>query len=45
MQPYKDIHLKKYSYDELREISLSDTNGYGKIYWVSANFIGKLKAE
>ncbi|MCK5148640.1 PD40 domain-containing protein [bacterium] len=43
MQPFNDMYEKNYSYAELKEISLSYTNGYAKIYWVSASFIDELK--
>ena len=43
--PFKDIEEKNYTFSELKRRTLSYENGQGKIYWVSADFIKKLKPE
>ncbi|MCK5148632.1 PD40 domain-containing protein [bacterium] len=44
-QPNIDIHRKKYSYAELKEMSIRNITSYDKIYWVSTSFIDELKPE
>ncbi|MBN2134682.1 MAG: PD40 domain-containing protein [Acidobacteria bacterium] len=43
--PFKDIENKNYTFSEMRKKALSFENGHGKIYWVNADIINKLKSQ
>ena len=45
MRPKNNIGINQYTYEELRESQLSNTNGDSKIHWVSTSFIEKLRPE
>jgi hypothetical protein len=45
LEPYNDFDEKKYSFAELKEIYLSNKNGFNKIYWINTSFIEKLKPD